>query len=66
MRCKAMAAPMFWSDSVEPYNRPYRRLLRIPLRPCAGIPPVMAIRRRFGAQFQGNGRTCFGLWAGRP
>ena len=23
----------------------------------------MAIRRRFGAQFQGNGRTCFGLWA---
>ncbi|HCI3974485.1 TPA: glycogen synthase GlgA [Pseudomonas aeruginosa] len=28
MRCKAMAAPMFWSDSVEPYNRLYRRLLR--------------------------------------
>ena len=24
---------------------------------------MMAIRRRFGAQFQGNGRTCFGLWA---
>ena len=63
MRCKAMAAPMFWSDSVEPLQPP----VPAPVEeyrsgPCAGT-PMMAIRRRFGAQFQGNGRTCFGLWA---
>ena len=27
MRCKAMAAPLYWHQSVEPYDRLYRRLI---------------------------------------
>ncbi len=28
MRCQAMAAPQFWAQSVEPYDRLYKRLLQ--------------------------------------
>ena len=27
MRCKAMAAPLYWHESVKPYNRLYQRLI---------------------------------------
>lgn len=27
MRCRAMASPMYWQESVQPYDRLYRRLL---------------------------------------
>ena len=27
MRCKAMAAPLYWHQSVKPYDRLYRRLI---------------------------------------
>ncbi|MNJ66298.1 Glycogen synthase [compost metagenome] len=28
MRCQAMTAPQFWAQSVEPYDRLYKRLLQ--------------------------------------
>lgn len=34
MRCRAMAAPLYWQQSVRPYDRLYRRLIEGPRSAC--------------------------------
>ncbi|WP_437882955.1 glycogen synthase GlgA [Pseudomonas sp. LRF_L74] len=36
MRCKAMASPQFWAQSVDPYDRLYQRLLKNAARQLPG------------------------------